>query len=59
MRYSDPIIDEVRAARDAIAKEFDYDIEKLAEALKTREAESGHRVVRRPRKEVTTVRKAS
>lgn len=59
MRYSDPIIDEVRAARDAIAKEFEYDIEKLAEALKVREAESGHRVVRRPPKEVVVIRKAS
>ena len=29
MRYSDPIVDEVRAIRDAIAKELDYDIESL------------------------------
>lgn len=59
MRYSDAIIDEVRAARDAIAKEFEYDIEKLALALKAREAESGHKVVRRPAKEVVATRKAS
>ncbi len=38
MRYSDSIIDEVRATRDAIAKEHDHDIDKLAEALKAREA---------------------
>ena len=37
MQKSDPIVDEVRAARDAIAKEFDYDIEKLASAIKARE----------------------
>lgn len=59
MRYSDPIVDEVRAARDDIAREFEYDIEKLAAALKAREAESGHRVVRRPAKEVVAIRKAS
>ncbi len=59
MRYSDPIINEVRAARDAIAKELEYDIEKLAEALKAREAESGREIVRLPPREVTVVRKAS
>jgi hypothetical protein len=59
MRYSDPIIDEVRAARDAIAKEFEYDIDKLAEALKVREAKSGRKVVRLPPREVIAVRKAS
>jgi UDP-N-acetylmuramyl pentapeptide synthase len=56
MRYSDPIIDEVRAARDAIAKELQYDIEKLAEALKAREAESGRQVVRLPPRDVTVIR---
>ena len=59
MRYSDPVVDEVRAARDAIAKEFDYDIEKLAEALKAREAKSGRRVVRLPPREAIVVRRAS
>ena len=59
MRYSDPIIDEIRAVRDAIAKEYDYDIDKLAEALKAREAKSGRKVVRLPPREVIVVRKAS
>ncbi len=45
MRIKDPIVDEVRAARDAIAKEFDYDIERLAQALKEREAKSGRKTV--------------
>ena len=59
MRYSDSIIDEVRATRDAIAKEHEYDIDKLAEALKAREANSARKVVRLPPREVTLVRKAS
>ena len=59
MRYPDPIVDEVRAVRDAIAKEFDYDIEKLAKAIKAHEAQSGQEFVRLPPKKVTVVRKAS
>jgi hypothetical protein len=59
MRHDDPIVDEVRAIRDAIAKEFDYDIDKLAHAIKAHEDQSGRRVVRLPPKKVTVVRKAS
>jgi len=60
MRKSDPIVDEVRAARDAIAKEFDYDIERIAQAIKAREVLSGREVVRlAPRKVTVVVRKAS
>ena len=59
MRYPDPIVDEVRAIRDAIAKEFDYDIEKLAEAVKAHEVQSGHEFVCLPPKRVPVVRKAS
>jgi hypothetical protein len=49
----DPIIDEIRAARDAIAKEFDYDIEKIAQAIKAREVASGREVVRLAPRKVT------
>jgi hypothetical protein len=53
-------VDEVRAARDAIAKEFDYDIEKLAQAIKAREVQSGREFVRLPPKKVSiALRKAS
>lgn len=41
----DPIVEEVRAARDAIAKEFDYDIAKIAEAVRERQAKSGQTYV--------------
>lgn len=59
MRYSDPIIDELRTVRDAIAKELDYDIERLAQALKAREAQSGRRLVRLPPRKVAVIREAS
>ncbi|HSN98882.1 MAG TPA: hypothetical protein VLS89_11375 [Candidatus Nanopelagicales bacterium] len=52
-------MDEVRAVRDAIAKECDYDVEKIAEAIKAREAQSGRRIVRLPPRKVTVVQKAS
>ncbi|MEO7590128.1 MAG: hypothetical protein ABI134_02850 [Byssovorax sp.] len=53
-------MDEVRAARDAIAKESDYDIDKLAQAIKAREVKSGREVVRlAPKKVTVVVRKAS
>lgn len=38
MHSSHPIIDEARAARDAIAKKFDYDIERIARAMQERQA---------------------
>jgi hypothetical protein len=59
MRRSDTIVDEVREARDAIAKEVDYDIDKLAEMLKNREAKSGRTIVRLPPRAVVIVSKAS
>jgi len=52
MRYSDPQADEVRAIRDAIAKEHDHDVEKIAQAIKAREVRSGRRVVCLPPREV-------
>ncbi|HEU0074441.1 MAG TPA: hypothetical protein VFS30_10545 [Dehalococcoidia bacterium] len=37
----DPIVDEVRAIRDAIAKEHDYDLEAIFKMLQEAEAKSG------------------
>lgn len=59
MKYSDPIIAEIRAIRDAMAKDCGYDMEKLAQVLKAHEAQSGRKVVRRPPKRIVVVRKAS
>jgi hypothetical protein len=38
---SDPIVDEVRAARDAFAKEHDYDLARIFEALREIAREDG------------------
>jgi hypothetical protein len=37
----DPIVNEVRALRDEIAREYDYDIDAIFEALRKAEAASG------------------
>ncbi len=46
MRSRDPIVEEVRAARDAIAKEFGYDIERLGRAMQERQSKHERPVVR-------------
>ena len=49
---SDPIIEEVRAARDAYAKQFGYDLNAIARDLKVQESKSGRKVVRFPARRV-------
>jgi hypothetical protein len=44
----DQIIDEVRALRDEIARQYDYDIDAIFQALREREEESGGGHVRFP-----------
>jgi hypothetical protein len=58
MLPSDPIVEEVRVVRDAIAKEFDYDIERLGRALQERQAKSGRPVVRLPPRRIPPEKKA-
>ena len=41
---SDPIVDEVRAVRDAVAREYGYDMEKLADALREHKEKSSRTV---------------
>jgi hypothetical protein len=50
MEPSNPIVDEVRAAREALAKESGDDIEKIVEAARRRQAASGRTVVTLPPK---------
>ena len=58
MATRDPIVEEVRAARDAIAREFDYDIERIGRVMQERQAKSGRPVVRLPPRLVPTDKKA-
>ena len=46
MKETDSIIDEVRAIRDSIAEQYDYDIAKIAEGIRQRQATSGRTYVR-------------
>jgi hypothetical protein len=45
MTWSDPIVDEVRRARDAYAASFDYDLRAIYHDLKEKEKHSGRKVV--------------
>lgn len=44
----DPIVEEVRAVRDEIAKALDYDIAAIFEALRAQERESGRPTISLP-----------
>ena len=45
MTWSDPIVDEVRRARDAYAARFNYDLRAIYRDLKAQEKRSGRKVV--------------
>jgi len=45
--WEDPIVSEVRRAREAIFAEAEYDLEKLSQRLRDRQSASGRRVVTR------------
>jgi hypothetical protein len=45
MTWSDPIVDEVRRARDAYAACFNYDLRAIYRDLKEKEKRSGRKVV--------------
>ncbi len=57
-RDVDPV-DEVRAIRDALAKQCDYDVEKLARLIQADEVKSGVRLVSRPAKRIEGTKRAS
>ena len=47
---NDPIVKEVRAVRDALAKRHGYDVDEIVRALQKASADAGGRVVtRRPK----------
>ncbi len=45
MSWSDPIVDEVRRARDAYAARFNYDLRAIFHDLKEKEKRSGRKTV--------------
>ena len=45
MEWKDPIVEEVRTAREAYAAEFDFDLERMFEDLKRREQQHPERLV--------------
>ncbi|MBP7050801.1 MAG: hypothetical protein KBE65_07290 [Phycisphaerae bacterium] len=49
----DPIVDEVRRARDAHAKQFNYDLDAICEDLQKREKASSQPTVSLPPKRIT------
>lgn len=46
----DPVVEEVRAAREAYAASFNYDLAAMVADLRRRQAQEGRRVVSRPPK---------
>jgi hypothetical protein len=48
----DPIIDEVRAIRDAFAKRHNYDIDAIVQALQQASVHEGRQVVSLPPKRI-------
>ena len=46
MEWKDEIVEEVRAARDAYAAKFDYDLERIMEDLKAKEALHPERIAK-------------
>ena len=48
--FKDPIVAEVRAARQQHAARFNYDLRKIAEDLRQKQEQSGRKVVSYPPK---------
>ena len=48
--FKDPIVEEVRAARQKHAAQFNYDLRKIAEDLRMKEQKAGHKIVSFPPK---------
>jgi hypothetical protein len=59
MPLTDPIVDEIHAIRDAIAKTSGNDLGRIAAAAKARQAAGGRRVVKLPAKRTAAAKKAS
>lgn len=52
--WNDPIVEEVRKARDAHAAKYNYNLEAIFKALKEEEVKSGNKFVKLPPKRIKT-----
>jgi hypothetical protein len=59
MSRKDPIIEEIHAVREELARQADYDLEKMVEAARARQAASGLKAVRLPPRRPESARKSS
>ena len=59
MPRKDPIIEELHAVRDALARAADYDLERMLEAARERQAAGGMKAVRLSPRKPEPVKKAS
>jgi hypothetical protein len=50
--WKDPVVEEIRAIRDAYVKQFNYNLEAIYRDLKEQEAKSGWEVVSLPPKRI-------
>jgi len=58
MHRKDPIIEEIHAVREELARQADYDLERMIEAARARQAASGWQVVRLSPKKAEPAKKA-
>jgi len=59
MTRKDPIVEEIHAIRDALAREADYDIERIMEAARARQAAQGRDAVTLSPRKPDTAKRAS
>jgi hypothetical protein len=59
MFRKDPIIEEIHAVREDIAREAGYDIERILDAARARQAAAGLQAVRLPPRKAEPAKKAS
>ena len=48
--WKDPIVEETRSRREALARRFNYDIKAIGEALRRQQKASGKKTITRPPK---------
>jgi hypothetical protein len=59
MARKNPILDEIHAIREQIAREADNDVDKMIEAARARQAAGGRKAIRLPARKPGAERRAS